>query len=836
MSVSVSVSVVRIHESNKQQTTSTFIQHCQRKAGLSFETKQLKQIKLRMPSKETTISRQAQLLQITQWLYHINADDTLLFLERVAAELLNEPSISRLITLLLLKNHDILSNCNVDNLLQYCNSITTTTATSDSKTQTLLSLPLDIFDSSACYLTKMDSIQLGTCCHQLYQITQRCQFLQNNNENSAGVRLGVRNFQKILHCKVDPWSWCVNCKRLQLYNFKVPRGTSAGYKKENSVILSRMVKSIKSKKYYTQWFDKLFEKLDYLTIKNGNKDFSPFCELVTMKTLFSIEKLNKISNKIEMVQRNGLNLTLNTNFVDDAIHFAQKYHDFFVNNCNSDLSKIRKINMLEFTFVSQLGINKTCDLLSKNYQQLVCHCQLNIESIDHLNRIIHSNVRRLQITNIRFEEAAMFKQCQKLAIEIDDKVSKQGLNARFSMLDIANDVLNGLTPYWIQSLLTQEEISIFKNRVNDMMGIGVFDDTRRQQVFMQAEEWFGELRGAITFFDEFKEIDPLQMIFYKIVNQWCLEIVNVENDSNCNQSMNSDANVKELAIGSLNKEDNVCVNYYRKDNSKKRNTNINQNVFASTQTVASNHETRSDMLFYNFNKCFCNSLCYKLLNWQNSVERLTFSFWTNIFDAKTNTQWSKKENQFSLSSECYQCFFYFYKIWFKRAMDNMMKYFDQLQQLSISILFDTSIIAPNDRLDAINSKNDYRYTISNWIDLFCDVFNEHFETLKGKRKNGDNDHFLFDIEFVLGNGVKYGGKRSWYDLDSYYHKWAAIDNEPWINQVINVGSTGDAKEKCQNYCDNLQLVKQRMVWCVNTFNVERLRNCYLGSHCKVVFG
>lgn len=761
---------------------------------------------------ERILSRQGQLLKVTQWLFAASGNELLPFLNQLASEL-NQNSASSVVSFLLIKNPSILSNDSLDNILDYCNSTPTTSSqlkpyTRNKNAFPLLSLHSDIIDLCGLYLSKKDGIELGLSCRALYCVTQRVSFLHNNNASirigeSNAVRLNRRNFQKIHDSKMDLWACSVNCKKLIFCETQNDAIVSKYqrlrfnefWKRENSARIlkcAQVLKTMQSTKYYTKWFEKIFENVDYLIATGLGVDL--LTSVVPTDILFSISKMNKKTQEIVKIDRNPLNLSIdwNSHEVNFLSNFAQKYHEFFMNECSGQLTNIRPIGNIEF--VSELTHDMTngCDLFGENYTSLTFHDMngLKIDSMDTFKTLFHPRLTRLQANGVYFDEKTIFTHCRNLG-----RVNGH----RLSMLDIFNAMNDGTCQDWIKSLISDEEKNAFIQQVTPMIGLGIYDPHRQESWSNQyaAETWYDEFAVCVhKRADAQRKFypDDIRWIYYKLVNGWCVDLIDrkeIEFEQiNCPIS-----NIKELEIGSLRMKDNVNDdNYHNLKNSKHYRPKTNSYTLLNT-----------------FDKSFRNSLCYKLLNWQNSVEILTLSFWTDIFDEKDN---------FSFDN---------HKCGFERAMNDMMQYFDKIRHLSIKILFDTSIQTSDS--DGLITMNDYNFTINSWLDFFCEQFRKYFEAMKSK---GNKEVFYFDIELVLGNGVQNDGKL-WNDIDFCYREHFGNTAPPIDKEVFIGKSIGQEKEDaaCQHYCDNLQKIKHRMVWCLE--NVDSVANGLYGSKCQAVF-
>ena len=808
------------------------------------------------------ISRQGQLLKITKWLSDANANDIFLFAKHVEKcqqkynrdasklsflirncnclinlltndKVLKQKPKLKSIKCFLFKKQNVLSNSCLDSLYQYCNSksqvyysISTDSNHSSNNNETstiennqqvqqnkfpLLSLPMDILNLLGYYLTKMDGIQLGTSCHQFYFITQSYPFLHNNNENCNAIRLSREKIVKIRKLKADLWTWSVNCKRLCLYGkqdepiIKKHEHPYDKIKRQKATQkFMNTIENIKSRDldYHSNWFENLFTNVDYVEIIEDGSSLLSFLPIDSLLSL-TIQK-----SKYTYIEKKPLHLSWHSAAIEKLFDFCQQCNDFLANKCDMSLKNIRKIGTLELgRMPSSLFLqNKHFGLFARNCKGLIFNRQLSIESMCDFATVFLPNMTRLQVIDVYFEERFVFAHFQNLA-----RVN----GYRFSMLNIANDILNDTCDDWIKLVLTENEIETFRVRVGDMMGLGIFDETQSDfaQKTEQVEHWFGELAQIIN-----QAVyacinpDPLQVIFYKLANGWCREMIdkmkisiNVnDNDITHTPINNGVANVKELQFGTLS--------------SKFR---------------------ASYLLFCRFNNCFRNSLCFGLLNWQNSVESFTFAFCSNIFDKKKNTQLDTNANGIDYENEIkkldqktYDDYFYFYKLGFENAIKNIMEKFDNLQRLSIRILFDTSRLAGAEANNNINRINRYHYTIHRWIDLFRDVFNKNFATMK---KKGNKHNLCFSIECVLSNKRN---PRSWNDLDECYNYYQLSQNRQveYIPKQVNIAASHQLKNQRvqrMSYLFNLQRIEQRMIWCLNNANI--VGYCDLGAYCQAVF-
>lgn len=256
-----------------------------------------------------------------------------------------------------------------------------------------------------------------------------------------------------------------------------------------------------------------------------------------------------------------------------------------------------------------------------------------------------------------------------------------------------------------------------------------------------------------------------------------------------------------------------------------------------------------------FNQIFDCKIGFRLLKWRQTVTNLTISFFVPIFKKPIVKLKPSKQHDCpveGLDGEQWN----YGKDHFNMMMKNIFQYFDALQHVTIEIKVPSDTLKLSANQENVSASRaddtieDFVFTHELWMDLCQQEFKKHFNEMIGAfrrlktpiwgirfgykitvgRLKGNNVISLYDylkhthinnldaeivtkyqrstaIPVELNLHVNNGTKKQLQSLDG--------DNSTIISDTELRKKDWDKKGKaCNNYCDNLQMMKHILVLCV----------------------
>ena len=344
-------------------------------------------------------ARLSRVLQTTQWLKSQD-DTTVLESLDLWKTAVNRSSVGELVASFFFREAAKLSDDVVDTLLAFSRNNNKSHNNTDSESKklhllrkdndvaapvptTIFSTPHDICLELGSFLTRKDGLTFGNCCHELHRLTRTKSFLDKTVDHS--VHLSANDFDRIQKLHADPWIQFVNCTHLHLKACNVDKQLSP----ESCEQIKLLCKNLTS-----------------LSIETSESCISKH---LPIDALFSLKRLNKQTNEIEVVQKKGLVMTLLRGDDEGSCGtFFEKYKHF----CSpaESMQYVRKIDKICFDSKKTLArVSKSLPLLHPNYRELVLSGELKILDKGLNLEFFHSQLKCLKCYRMSLSASTVFE-------------------------------------------------------------------------------------------------------------------------------------------------------------------------------------------------------------------------------------------------------------------------------------------------------------------------------------------------------------------------------------------------------------------------------------------
>ena len=768
-----------------------------------------------------TESHLSQILRVSQWLRTATDEETISLFRtwQSISESENTTSVTSLgqfVASIIIKTKSILLTPNTTSkLLEYCqkkptkneiliDGVTsaypcTKTSNVNASTNTntglnfyfpLLSLPFDIFNELGWYLIKKDGINLGYCCHGLYNATQNIQFLKTSGFHY--LTLNNQLSHKIINNNIDPWSWCVGCYSLTM-RYHATRGDDSNVK----LIIDKLLGQSKRS---SNWFDVLLSSIQELVLSEFAIVAKVF-DSIPMETLFAPSIINSVNSGIA-IQRPGIKLKFHNNYVVNDFDFGSRYKEYYTSKCESNISKIRRIKSISVTRSSFEIISH----FQPNYPVLkVQNSRIEFISLNTFICVFHKNLTQLEVSRISFDSDRILFDCLQQAAS-----DRKYLQITEAIIDDFYDDNN------YNDDENESQVKEMKRVLESCPGgVGDFNRVLAQSQSLETPiNRLNRVRVNVNY-DNINNPNSYYTprsqalgICCNLMYLWLLKFIEMKS---C--AINSNQKKKKYMDGIIATNDKLSA-VVTGDNAP----NIKQLIF-NDEKVSANSSYES--FLQPFNNIFTNKVSYRLLNWQKTVELLTISF----VPGKLNSD--KKQ--------------YFYRRWtrgFSLTMANIFKHFDNLRRLNITLKFNASMLDYSDSNSNSNnnassdedscssgdhesiSEPNKKNLVAKWIHLFCKEFKGNIDQMIDKLEHSSHSTFKLKFGLMVGDltdddptdAFEYLYYRNKLDKDIYRHRNKSAAKlsvkEKSIAKRNNQKYTIKKNEFCDKYCKQMKKMRQ----------------------------
>ena len=659
-------------------------------------------------------SRNSQVLTISRWLRNAGKNECYAFLETLRNEL-GHQSIGSLLSLFIVNNSSALTNQNLDKLCLLCQDYTTENKIEKARNETqnpatktkqtaiqqqspLCSLSNDSFCHLSRYLFRNDGIQLGLCCHRLYQATQTISFLSHISFGEAWLTSFY--IHKIYEYKADPWMYFVNCKHLTVAS-SLPGGIGI----ENT---RTSVAKLRKCRNYTNWMDKMmFCQLESLIIGYDGDKLLSCLSVNWIDMIFGLQRLNKHTNRLEMKNQNPLRLVFknlcNDNHtipISKTEEFFNTYYSYLVTHCDNKLANIRNIGVLECDNARSYGtISKNIGkYLQPNYKCFRCRDgMIMIHSIEQFCRLFHENLVELDMEMLRFENYGVMR-------EIYQTIVENGYI--FQLSDCINrgdyQDFGVLTDEQVEYICGDEQLINEMTRLDAILAVG---GVEIRPLFQKM--WHS--KSAYDFFinsyynnsnDSRYKYDCLYRAYYVSIVAW----INDRLDWICN-------GIKyKLSKNSKSKLHNVLASKRLLKLTSAVNKKLQVKTFRNTQKTPT--WSPSVMRFLkNFNRMIRNGVLFRLLKFGQTVENLSLEFIPQV--SLVDVEYQDDSN-----------------VWhFIHVIRNIFEHFKNVRNVSICMNFGTNFRECKLRTEQEIVDAEYIFTLQEMIEAVTDYITIYASTV-----------------------------------------------------------------------------------------------------------
>ena len=576
----------------------------------------------------------------------------------------------------------------------------------------LLQLSTDSFNQLASYLSKDNCIALGLCCHYLYFMTQSKEFLSSISPNS--LRITLNTLIKIDQLNIDLWSSVLNCQRLTLGRCPISDSRGIDYNdntKENkiSILMNKMCNY--------KWFNVLFERVNDLTIEIG-------CGILPFIPLESLTS-NKYGIPLQLClfHRERVDTTI------DVHEFFAEYGSYKRKNMNNNNNNNRRrIELIE------LDTNRSFARMADDLGQLDCEFDafimsdnLEINCLEQFHDLFHKNLRFLNVGSLFVNNINVLSRLwsvvgdEKLFFSSDIIKSDSNFMDYECSIPNISDYNNGChTPTSVKCSSSVREMYNWlleceiddrrdiKQEMNDFMINGRdeesdFNDYQLSNYFRHDVQDYRSRHREIEMSVKNKIIC---YYYHKLLLFWFCYLID-NNKLKISKIMNID-------------DDDIDDDEYK--------VNIDTLIINSSQPCNAGISELGASTLYSFNRMLDNNniLCFKLLNWQNSIERLEIDLCPMIV---THLE--------------YNNYAFPWKRRVKTMLKNIFTKFDSLNNVVIFLEFPSQT---NHEETIFSRKNDIINDDIEHSDVFDDDYNYNNDD-DNRDDNDDNDDNIND-EYV----------------------------------------------------------------------------------------
>ena len=369
------------------------------------------------------------------------------WLQEIARELDNTTNINQFVCNFFLKRKSELSDEAIERLLAFGNTLSSSVAINTStnvetsfksntkdknsnserkETLILSKLHKDVFNNIGSYLPIQSSLKLATTSHKFHQFVQNNEYFQHYSKGCQWklddtILKTACKYNCILQCfhKCTNVRLHVDSKQINCYNdFRYGRRRRDGSMK--NCILKQIVNKIeKDKNHDLIWFKQIFGKIECLYVSN---DWRCAFQDIPMSWLFDInynynynndETLSaaplKVIGGLTDLGRKSKNRGVTTDLSQNASSlFTSRYQHYFVQKCQRDLSKVRKLKRLwidwdDDVFSRLLELEGNFDGImtqlpqDRVYSHKGVNTRFEFNSLRQFFQIFHSRVKWLEI-------------------------------------------------------------------------------------------------------------------------------------------------------------------------------------------------------------------------------------------------------------------------------------------------------------------------------------------------------------------------------------------------------------------------------------------------------
>ena len=536
----------------------------------------------------------------------------------------------------------------------------------------------------------------------------------------------------------------------------------------------------------------------------------------------------KISKLARITERSPMTLKFDNTWAEgmysDLKIFGLNYNKYYKNECESDLNKIRKIKSISITGATDYRVSdciSTVKYFQPNYASLIFRsCKLEFFRLNRFCHVFHENLTRLEVYQVNCNSEnghwITFECLKQAAIEgkylrinkavIDEFYENETENIEIKRLlfDKYGDEIDSIN----------EDItmtSLAENESYEMDRFENFSSILRSYIVPSLDEYWNE-----EFEEEnavFLEKVKLYTVCWNVISEWLLKFIDnkakEKEKEKEKESDNHDQVLKEeqkhkpknkqkendkqkkLHVAECEEEEEKGDVHGRDDgmedfdavsnNELEDKTGKRRDVLALI--VRGKHKGKIEELIFNdgtpnferceelfgpFNGIFQNKVCYRLLNWQNTVRVLKISFVVAyLYDIRNREDVQLWKEQF------------------RKVMHNIFEYFDNLKHVIIEIKISTkhsldhfdddelSIdlsctpqLPPNENVDnncdheqdntckiGMNesSLDALHCALDEWMKLIYDQFKFNFDKIIEKYGKTSDSFFKFSFFVTIGD-------------------------------------------------------------------------------------
>ena len=320
------------------------------------------------------------------------------------------------------------------------------------KVSRIESLPKDIFNGLASFLTVYSNLNLSVCNHTIHKMVHNDDYFGQCIDNQQFV-LTPRKLTSILTNNSHLFCFLKECNVFVLSSDKVTvtnnndnihsyDWTCDDNEYNGKCVFCRLIEAVDSQKRYNyalSWFTKLLTNIKKIVIGNN---LVCVVNNLPMEWLFNVNNNSCIdisALETEHAQTKGLKYAYESQLRKESTEiFCNKYNDYISKNKNNNIN-IRQINRLRLNVEMNTPYFELLSKLHFNYNELtidIANTRLHCESMDDFANVFHANVNCLTL------KCANVKNDSNEIVDITNTFFKQLSNVynEFSIHTIANNV------------------------------------------------------------------------------------------------------------------------------------------------------------------------------------------------------------------------------------------------------------------------------------------------------------------------------------------------------------------------------------------------------------